>query len=256
MSSANGNAHTDSGASDASNADDYVVIEDRTDENWGTPGHLDENQTKALKSLREMLVTKNSKLSSLHDRHLLRFLRYKEFNADKAFAMIENHSQFREQHKSPDGKYIKEDFPLFVEDHMNRCLYLAGEDKKGRPVIVIKASKVYPARYTIEEVYRFILFYTDELFKIGDEKDACELSGIGDLENWSLRHNFSLDFALALLNLQANHFPETAGKIYLVNLPWSFNVALKMIKPFIDPRIMYVFVLWNYVIYCAFDEIN
>jgi hypothetical protein len=156
---------------------------------------------------------------------------------DKAFKMLKAHAEWRVQVSST-GVVTKDQFPRFIQDHLKGAIYLAGKDKKGRPLIVLRGCQLFPAKYKLTEIVIFLKFYTDELFKMGDEMGVSEISAIGDLKDWSLRQNFSIEFALALLNLQTNHFPETAGRVYLVNLPYSFNIALKMIRPFIDPRLM------------------
>ncbi|KAM7269816.1 hypothetical protein ACFE04_025313 [Oxalis oulophora] len=56
---------------------------------------------------------------------------------------------------------------------------------------------------------------------------------IGDLEGWGYSSS-DIRAYLAALSIMQDCYPERLGKLYIVNVPYIFMTAWKMVYPFID----------------------
>jgi len=113
-------------------------------EDWGFPGFLTPDQDAALVTLRGEVQANGlfAKDNMMPDRHLLRFLRARQFDANKALSMMQTDLAWRREFE---GRVFKaSDFPSLIEFCKNGAMYRAGTDKSGRPVLVM--NMVRPPR--------------------------------------------------------------------------------------------------------------
>ena len=106
-------------------------------EDWGFPGFLTPDQDAALATLRSEVQANGlfAKDNTMPDRHLLRFLRARQFDANKALSMMQTDLAWRREFE---GRVFKaSDFPSLIEFCKNGAMYRAGADKSGRPVLVM-----------------------------------------------------------------------------------------------------------------------
>jgi len=58
---------------------------------------------------------------------------------------------------------------------------------------------------------------------------------IADLSGLSLQTLKGVSLFRIAANLDSRYFPETVERVYVVNAPWVFPAAYKVVSPFIDP---------------------
>lgn len=209
--------------------------------NWGQKRYLTSKQTKALDELREICVKEilinPSSDPILNDELMLRFLRDRRFHVEKALDRIRKDAEWRKQFE---GEPDLNSFPELLDWHQNGAFYWTGNyDNDGRPLIILKLCKIFPNRIKdIKQVVSMIKFYFDSILEIAARKGFSEISAVGDMAGWSIRENFNLSLVASMTELSTAHFPETTGRVFLVNLPWTFNAALTLIRPFVDERQM------------------
>lgn len=192
----------------------------------------------------------------MEDKHLLRFLRARQFDVEKAFKMLSNDLDWR---KEFEGRLIMGDeAPSIVEFCRNGFLYRAGRDKDGRPVsfitykknkifvqltmdvtqvLVLKFSLAFPRQ--IKDTKEIVLFWVAYVHLLTTE---CEKFGvtdytvIADLEGFSPSKNFSLAIVKLLIGILQNNYPERLAYALVLNLPAAFRMGWNMILPFLDER--------------------
>eukprot|EP00937_MAST-01D_sp_MAST-1D-sp2_P006768 g6768.t1 len=54
------------------------------------------------------------------------------------------------------------------------------------------------------------------------------------MSGWKVSHVRFFSYIKQLVNLNQNHNPERLGKCFLVNVPWIFQGAWAVIRPWID----------------------
>jgi hypothetical protein len=217
------------------------------DFNWGQKAYLTIKQQQALQELQlacmnEKLLDENTDENG-NEQRLLRFLRDRRFDVKSSLDRIRKDTTWRRTFPTPDIR----DFPELLKWHENGAFYLAGQDKYGRPLIVLKLAKLYPNKIdSVDSIIGFLKAYTDAILELAQLHGWSEVSAIGDMENWSIRDNFALSMVASLNEFSTLHYPETSGLVFLVNLPWTFNMAISMVRPFIDERQMSrVINIWN-----------
>lgn len=178
---------------------------------------------------------------------LLRFLKARNFDLDKATEMFVKHLRWREEN---DVDEIL--FQTFPEREQLLKFYPQGYhmcDKQGRPVYIqylggINVHKILA--FTDEEtVYRvFIQEYEKFLhFKL----PACsEAQGryidtslnIMDVKGISLKliTKESQRMMKKLTSITQDNYPETMGNMIIINAPYIFKMIYGLVKPMLSPR--------------------
>lgn len=99
---------------------------------WGYPGWLSPSEVKALEDLRARVVAEGlfHPEHVMEDKHLLRFLRARQFDGEKTFKMLAADLDWRREFEN---RLIKgEESPSVVDFCNHGFLYRAGSDKDGR----------------------------------------------------------------------------------------------------------------------------
>eukprot|EP00744_Colponema_vietnamica_P012707 GILI01017832.1.p1 GENE.GILI01017832.1~~GILI01017832.1.p1 ORF type:complete len:411 (-),score=77.58 GILI01017832.1:148-1380(-) len=194
--------------------------------------------------LADMVVTTGGD----RDRMLLRFLKARNFKVEKSYAMLKDCMHWREN----EGVNTILARPFFSAEKL-REMRRAGPhafhkvDLKGRPIFIMKTGETNPAVYkaagvTLEENIHYHLMcmeYQRHLFQrqlqqSGQYVDAItvihDLSGF----NMSILKGMLLQMLKAMAQQDSLYYPETLGLMFLVNAPWPFWAAWKVISPWLD----------------------
>ena len=206
------------------------------DVTWGFLGHLTPEQTKMLEELRRRVDAELPKKPYLEkDSSLLRYCRARDFNLHKTFTMIKEDVAWRE----PFEGYVfirSRDFGSAYVMHEEGALRLAGKTKDGRLLLMSQVRFFWPKLVTdpIQIVYLFV-FYVDRIVKEAEEIGQETFVIIIDLEGFTMA-NFSLSLIKIGLSCLQEHYPERLGRAYVVNAPFIFTAAWRVIEPLLDAR--------------------
>jgi len=216
-------------------------------EDWAFLGHLTVQQDERLKEFRRMLLehanTKDN-LGKANDLELLRFLRAREFNLKKAMKMVLDDVEWRREVAG--RKLSFQTFPRIAAFAKNRLVRLAGKDKDGRPVLVLRSGEMFPRKVPdIMEVVNFFIFYVEHLKKYVDSLGFSEFVAIADMKGWSLSENFSLPVSQILAQMLQDHYPETLRYAFVINNPFAFSAAWSLISPFLEDRVKAKVHVWG-----------
>lgn len=180
---------------------------------------------------------------------LQRFLKARNFQIDAAFKMLEGELAFRQEkctseliRKHP--REILQCEPIEAVRHMP--IWLRGHDKCGRPVFYqhfkdIQADKLLAT--TSLERYAEYHWWSQEVaaHMCVRQSDATsrhvdKLTMVIDLENMALSQVTSKFYLMIkdITKLDQEHFPERAGKIFIINAPRLFSFVWSGIRPFIN----------------------
>jgi hypothetical protein len=120
--------------------------------------------------------------------------------------------------------------------HEEGAIRLAGKSKDGRPVIMAQARYYWPklVEDNIQIVY-FFTFYVDAICKMAEDAGHETFFAIADLEGFSMA-NFSLSQMKLAIGILQNHYPERLGMIFVINAPFVFTAAWRLIQPLLDER--------------------
>eukprot|EP00002_Diphylleia_rotans_P041193 TRINITY_DN9960_c0_g1_i1.p1 TRINITY_DN9960_c0_g1~~TRINITY_DN9960_c0_g1_i1.p1 ORF type:complete len:250 (-),score=58.51 TRINITY_DN9960_c0_g1_i1:6-755(-) len=160
----------------------------------------------------------------------LRYLRARQYNVDKAEAMLRETLKWREEYK-PHLITVED---IFVEINNPGKMYVNGKDKLGRPVVYMKPR--YDNSHEKEPKVKYMVYLMEQCCRMMDAK-----SGVEKLV-WFVDHRDApvmvgpakMSIALEILHVVQNHYPERLGVAYHIDPPFLLNAFFKVLHPFMD----------------------
>ncbi|XP_075542135.1 SEC14-like protein 2 [Dermacentor variabilis] len=210
----------------------------------GHLGDLSPTQEAALRSFREAV---GDVLKPDHDdRYLLRWLRARDFNLNKAEQMLRAHVEWRKQFGTDDVRKWPESPEVLRKYYPGGFV---GHDHEGRPVSIITLGscdlKGLLNSASLDEVMRHVVWQfenAEEDIKQQSEKlgKAIEtITYIFDFDGFALSTLASkavIDYLTNLMCIFEDNYPERLHKAFAVNAPRYFPIFWKIIRPFLSDQ--------------------
>lgn len=210
----------------------------------GYPGFLTSDEEAALILFRSKLEEKYT--DRLDDANLLRFLRARKFDVEKAYLMFEECEKWRAEFGT---NTILTDFHYEEKPLVARLYpqYYHQTDKDGRPCYIEELGRVNLTemlKLTTQDRMLKNLVWEYELFthyrlpacsrKVGHlVETSCTIL---DLKGISISQvSQVLGYVRQASYIGQNYYPERMGKFYCINAPFGFSTAFRIFKPFLDP---------------------
>lgn len=162
------------------------------------------------------------------DENLLRYLRGKGFNVSKAIQLRTTSLEWWQDERA---KFRAT--PATLQDHLlHRRLASFSDclDQRGRPVVVIDASKHTP-EYAAGAVAALLVIIEAALAV----SPTGDITVVFDLRSYS-NQNADMKSARELVTSLSNGFPERLGGAVIVGAPRIFSALWAVIRGFIDAR--------------------
>ena len=176
---------------------------------------------------------------------ILRFLRARQFDLKKSYAMFQNFIEFRKRKNLSKVKKIK--FPeKLLKEYYIRGFY--NTDKNGWPIIIervgfSKTSKIFELM-TNENLENFFIQLYEKLIYIKfpicsklKKKRIDRIFVIIDLKNVNFFKIFSnkmRNFLKRTTKVAQLYYPELLGRMYIINAGWLFKGIWNVIKLWLD----------------------
>ncbi|KAK9051219.1 hypothetical protein SSX86_027845 [Deinandra increscens subsp. villosa] len=192
---------------------------------------MDQNQQLKLTQMKNCVQKLGSSTEKYGDPTLERFLIARSMDPNKAAKMFVSWQKWRASFVPlgfiPDSQ---------VTDQLEaKKIYLQGLSKDGYPIMIVKASKHYPAKDQ-PQFKKFVVHLLDKVIasgfkgkEIGNEK----LIGVLDLDQMAYKNVDARGLITGFQFLQA-YYPERLKKCYILNMPWFFVSVWKMVSRFLD----------------------
>ncbi|KAG7806474.1 hypothetical protein KL921_004871 [Ogataea angusta] len=174
------------------------------------------------------------------DNLLLRFVRARKWDVDKSLAMIANTMDWRRNQFAVERVFREGELGMLEAGKQGvlkqfatgKCV-IRGQDKKGRPIVIIRPRYHFPSDQTEEEVELFtILVIEYARLLINEPVDSCSL--IFDLTGFSMSN---MDYTSVKFIIKAfeAHYPESLGVLFIHSAPWIFGGIWNIVKNWLDP---------------------
>ncbi|KAG6874021.1 hypothetical protein C0995_007978 [Termitomyces sp. Mi166 len=222
-----------------------------TDPNYrplpGRLGNLTAEQQQILTTFKEQLTADGIFVPErMDDAFLLRFLRARKFDLDKAKTMLKDSEEWRKA-EGVDDILETFDFKEKVEVDKWYPQYYHKTDKDGRPIYIEVLGKL-----DIDELYK-VTTQDRQIQRLISEYEksakyrfpACSKAfghpvetscTILDLANVSVTKFYHVkDYVSRASRISSDRYPETMGKFYIINAPWAFSAVWSIVKPWLDP---------------------
>ncbi|KAJ7988289.1 hypothetical protein DPEC_G00322030 [Dallia pectoralis] len=209
----------------------------------GRVGDLSLKQAEHLIEFRKRVEDILPDLPAQHDNYLLRWLRARSFNVQKAEAMLRKHLEFRIRMKADT---IIEDWkpPEVIERYVSGGL--CGYDLEGCPIwydivgpldpqgLMMSCSKQDFLRTKLRDTELLRRECQKQTQKLGKNVDTVTL--ISDCEGLGLKHLWkpAMETYGEVLTMFEDNYPEGLKKVFLIKTPKLFPVAYNLIKHFLS----------------------
>lgn len=205
-------------------------------------------QDEAVENLRQALAKRGAWDGKLDFPTLLRFLRARDYDLERALTMMLDHLQWRQEERVD---HILEEF-TFTEREEFLSVYPQGyhqTDKMGNPIYIQHIGQVDLARirevttedrmtkYHIQEYERCLEYIFPIVSKVHN-RQIDKTFAIVDASGLGLRHltrevRASLGKVMAI---DQNNYPETLYHTCIINAPAAFRAIWGMVKPMLNAR--------------------
>ncbi|KAK0131849.1 SEC14-like protein 1 [Merluccius polli] len=187
------------------------------------------------------------------DEHILRFLRARDFNVDKAREILRQSLTWRKQHQVD---YLLESWtsPHVLHD------YYTGDwhhhDRDGRPLYILRLgqmdTKGLVRALGEESLLRHVLSINEEGLRRCEENTKVFGRPIScwtclvDLEGLNMRHLWrpGVKALLRIIEVVEANYPETLGRLLILRAPRVFPVLWTLVSPFIDENTRRKFLIY------------
>ncbi|NXG55809.1 S14L1 protein, partial [Hemiprocne comata] len=227
-----------------------------------------EDQTSARSVPRPLVYSSTNRLCNLDhvqecggcwmeipkDEHILRFLRARDFNIDKAREMLCQSLSWRKQYQVD---CILQSWrpPALLDEY-----YTGGwhyQDKDGRPLYILRLgqmdTKGLVKALGEESLLRHVLSINEEGQKRCEEntnvfgRPITSWTCLVDLEGLNMRHLWrpGVKALLRIIEVVEDNYPETLGRLLIVRAPRVFPVLWTLVSPFINENTRQKFLIYS-----------
>ncbi|CAL8125553.1 unnamed protein product [Orchesella dallaii] len=192
---------------------------------------------------------------SKRDDSLIRWIRAREMDLDKAEEMIRNSMQWRKDNhidnilKSGLDPELCEKFPYYLDAH----------DKEGRPLLTMPFGSWDVRGYIEANGPEKFVMYTNQLLEnlvaaikrctlakeknilnnADDHQPCVQFVIVSDMSGYSFRQLANMKAVQSILQMVSTfeaHYPETMGQCITINAPAVFSVLFGMMKSLMSGR--------------------
>ncbi|XP_055709444.1 clavesin-2-like isoform X2 [Phlebotomus papatasi] len=201
-------------------------------------GESSEISRTALKQFRHLLRInrENVPFGWRDDAFLLRFLRAKKFDVDKAYRMTLKY--FRMKQQSPELFRVSPPSEVRHILEMQMQYMIPLRDPCGRQVFIFRVEKCDPYRCSVENVFRTNVLSLESVVR-NPETQIAGLVVLLDMTGVSLGHSRFLSPQLARNTVEVvqDAFPLRFKAFHILHEPFYFDAILAVLKPFLREKI-------------------
>ncbi|CCF59351.1 hypothetical protein KAFR_0G03190 [Kazachstania africana CBS 2517] len=174
------------------------------------------------------------------DNLLLRFIRARDWDVDKAMKMIAFTMDWRvNESKADEIIYGGEraawtaNEPGFIKNLELKKAVICGVDKEGRPIVYVRPKLHHSDDQTLEEMKKYSLLIIEQA-RLFLREPVETATVIFDLSGFGVSNMDYTPVQFIITCFEA-HYPECLGKLFIHNAPWIFPPMWNIIKKWLDP---------------------
>ncbi|XP_064630459.1 alpha-tocopherol transfer protein-like isoform X1 [Lineus longissimus] len=192
-----------------------------------------------IQALRDMVVAVPGLHARTDDAFLLRFLRARKFDYDRALQLVLNYYQIRCEFKEIFCRFVPSAIREVLDDGLIHVLPY--RDSNGCRVIILRPGCWDPVekRYPLYDVMRAMLMVLEKLV----QEEATQVNGvvlINDLSGVTWKHVKEVirsGYIKSMLSTVQDAFPLRLKGIHYINEPSVFGYISPLFKPFVKEKL-------------------
>uniref|UniRef100_A0A336MJM3 CSON000244 protein n=1 Tax=Culicoides sonorensis TaxID=179676 RepID=A0A336MJM3_CULSO len=200
---------------------------------------LGETETVRLNALNELRNEISSQFNfkfHLQDDFLLRFLRARKFNVQKAFKLFDKYREMKETAPALFRVSPVYDMKFVLEMEIQMALPI--NEDFGQQIYIYRVANLNPFKVPVDYVFRSNMLWFETLIR----QEQTQIGGISvilDMTGVGLAHARYLTPYLAKKTVEVVQevFPMRFKAFHVVHEPFYFNAILNILKPFLKDKI-------------------
>ncbi|KJE90365.1 hypothetical protein CAOG_01687 [Capsaspora owczarzaki ATCC 30864] len=194
---------------------------------------LTPSQVQAIEQLQEKLNVPGWTVRQWRYIHeggcLARYLRARDWDVEKAHQLMLGTLTWREEFKVHE---ISPEDPLIVEEGLTGKTYRHGRDRAGRPIIYMKPRFQNTKNYA--EQVRYTVHHLEQAMRSMNLHEGVEqMTLLIDFQGYSVMNAPPMSQTKEVMSILLNCYPERLGLALMVDAPFLFNMAYKVVYPFL-----------------------
>ncbi|KAI3618547.1 hypothetical protein CBS9595_002910 [Malassezia furfur] len=176
------------------------------------------------------------------DATMLRFLRARKFDLDRALGMMVAALQFRMDVGLDEilrkGEEGLKDEPGFMNQYRRGISYIEGNTSRDRhelPIYFIHVARHFTSAQKIETLQRFVLLAMENARTL-TTPPLMKAIIVFDMAGFGLK-NMDWQCVLFILKCLEAYYPESLQRVYVHGAPWIFKGIWTVLQPLIDPDV-------------------
>ncbi|XP_070533543.1 alpha-tocopherol transfer protein-like [Ptychodera flava] len=195
-----------------------------------------DTRQKKLDQLRHLFKSRPDILFRNDDAFLLRFLRNKKFDVQKAFKKIVHYYEVRRDYTDLFGTFKPLDYKYIFDAEME--MVCPGRDSDGRKVIIARNSRWDVDRYDVAEGFRGSLMMMETIL----QEEETQINGvvlIADYEGYTMKHftKSKPSIMKKMSDIYENALPLRIKAVHFVRQPEIFSKLYSIIKSFMSEKL-------------------
>lgn len=189
-----------------------------------------------IQALREMVLADVQLVSRTEDAFLLRFLRARKFDYDRAFKLLRHYYSLRVKYPHLYHELLPSNSSHVLSSGIQG--FLNHRDDEGRAIFIYRGGIWNTTQFSCDEILRANLLCLEQIIQEPD----VQINGVVailDMRGLGLQHvrHFTPSHAKQTIQIVQDSFPARFKAVHIVNEPAVFDVVFAITKPFLSEKL-------------------